>query len=408
MNEINLPQLLPTKLSVLTDDFLNGKIFVPKYQRCEGVWKDNMKSNLIKSILLGFPLGEIILNRIVEKDGSTKYALVDGQQRTTTIKEFIKGDFKLTEEVSRDIIKRWYIYFESKSFSDKNIANILQKFSKKIKINLSYFDLIELLQNRINDYLISTNIVFLNDEDCKVYFRMVQSGEKLKEHDMIHTIDSKIKDKVNDISNSKKFLSYFGLLKNENKNENKFIDMKKNITKNIIESLAVVSSGRSLGIPNNLHIWLMKQDENDLIIHNNIVLIKDFINNINIVNDNNKYSQTTIKLASILIMLGYKRIENFDNTKINDYANFVFYLVNDVSKLSNLNNNNVIEFLNGKKHTFMYEYYFDNIEIFINFSKLSSSQQSKEKVFKATNNLIDLYIKHNKNKKVENLELIEV
>ncbi|WP_166334438.1 DUF262 domain-containing protein [Sphingobacterium chungjuense] len=77
-----------------------GKIITqPDFQR-NLVWKDKSKSKFIESILLNFPIPFIYLNEIVEKKGNTaesKYMIIDGLQRTSTLESFYKNEFQLTE-----------------------------------------------------------------------------------------------------------------------------------------------------------------------------------------------------------------------------------------------------------------------------------------------------------------------
>jgi len=71
----------------------------PDFQR-NLVWKDRSKSKFIESILLNFPIPFIYLNEIIEKKGHTaesKYMIIDGLQRTSTLESFYKNQFKLTD-----------------------------------------------------------------------------------------------------------------------------------------------------------------------------------------------------------------------------------------------------------------------------------------------------------------------
>lgn len=68
-----------------------GKLNVrPAYQR-EFVYDDKMKKAVINTIISGFPLNTIYW--VEKEDGS--YELLDGQQRTMSICEFIKGSFSV-------------------------------------------------------------------------------------------------------------------------------------------------------------------------------------------------------------------------------------------------------------------------------------------------------------------------
>ena len=63
-------------------------ILQPGFQR-RRVWTDRQKSNLIESILLELPVPEIYMQIRTGPDGRSEYIVVDGQQRISTILEFI-------------------------------------------------------------------------------------------------------------------------------------------------------------------------------------------------------------------------------------------------------------------------------------------------------------------------------
>ena len=67
----------------------------PEFQR-RRVWSPRAKSFLIDSILRGMPLPQFFIREIViPKEKRTIREVVDGQQRLTTILEYLKGDFQI-------------------------------------------------------------------------------------------------------------------------------------------------------------------------------------------------------------------------------------------------------------------------------------------------------------------------
>lgn len=77
-----------------------GKIITqPDFQR-NLVWKDKSKSKFIESILLNFPIPFIYLNEVLHKKENTaesKFMIIDGLQRTSTLESFYKNKFKLSD-----------------------------------------------------------------------------------------------------------------------------------------------------------------------------------------------------------------------------------------------------------------------------------------------------------------------
>lgn len=63
------------------------------------VWVKKNQVQLIESIIIGYPIPEIYIwnTGTDENTGDTKYSIVDGQQRTGAIFQYISNTFKLTE-----------------------------------------------------------------------------------------------------------------------------------------------------------------------------------------------------------------------------------------------------------------------------------------------------------------------
>lgn len=80
-----------------------GRIFLsPDFQR-HVVWKPEQKSRFIESVLMGLPLPPIYL----KKDSATRYIVVDGLQRTSTLRDFMAGKLTLSglEPDGRNILE---------------------------------------------------------------------------------------------------------------------------------------------------------------------------------------------------------------------------------------------------------------------------------------------------------------
>lgn len=78
-------------------------ILRPDYQR-NPIWSLGQKCFLIDSILAGYPLPQIYLNVTTNKKGGgrvTQYEVVDGQQRLTSILEFMADEWKLISTTAK-------------------------------------------------------------------------------------------------------------------------------------------------------------------------------------------------------------------------------------------------------------------------------------------------------------------
>ena len=98
----------------------------PGYQR-RRVWKDNKrKSLLIESLMLRIPIPAFYFYE--NEDG--QYQVIDGQQRLTTIKEFVNGEFHLT---GLEYLKNAY---DKKKFKDLDTKYIQRIYRTQIAVNI--------------------------------------------------------------------------------------------------------------------------------------------------------------------------------------------------------------------------------------------------------------------------------
>lgn len=98
----------------------------PGYQR-RRVWKDNKKKSLlIESLMLRIPIPAFYFYE--NEDG--KYQVIDGQQRLTTMKEFVNGDFQLTglEYLGKD--------YNKKKFKDLDTKYVQRIYRTQIAVNI--------------------------------------------------------------------------------------------------------------------------------------------------------------------------------------------------------------------------------------------------------------------------------
>ena len=70
------------------------------YQRSDSVWPDAARSYLVETILLEFPIPKLALHQVTDPlTGESHKELVDGQQRTATIRAFRNDHFQLSTAV---------------------------------------------------------------------------------------------------------------------------------------------------------------------------------------------------------------------------------------------------------------------------------------------------------------------
>lgn len=71
----------------------------PPYQR-RSVWNQTYKNYFIDTIILGYPAPAIFLYEQIDPDGGTRYHVVDGKQRLTTIFEFADNHFPISSNAT--------------------------------------------------------------------------------------------------------------------------------------------------------------------------------------------------------------------------------------------------------------------------------------------------------------------
>jgi 5-methylcytosine-specific restriction endonuclease McrA len=127
---------------------VDGRLeLAPPFQR-KPVWSPKSKSYLIDTILNGLPVPEIYLQIRTDKEGNTKYVVVDGQQRIRAILEFLNKEFAVSKEdnkeyggkefdqlpdgVKTDFWNYGLVVRELKNVRDKDIREIFQRLNKNV------------------------------------------------------------------------------------------------------------------------------------------------------------------------------------------------------------------------------------------------------------------------------------
>lgn len=202
---IKLEQSIPTtdmKIIDLYNKIDNGLLITqPKYQR-KLVWKKQHKYAFINTVLLNFPFPEVCIASSeidVEKMVATE-VVVDGQQRLTTIVDYIKGigDF-LNQKKIPD--------FAGLSASDKK-SFLNYKVSVRDLKDI-HEDIIKDIFQRINstEYSLNTveknNALFGDGEIALFCKQLVDKNYTATEDETDVIINPKIKHEINDFFNSK-------------------------------------------------------------------------------------------------------------------------------------------------------------------------------------------------------------
>ncbi len=136
------------------------------YQR-EKVWSEEKKSFFIDSILKNFPIPPVFFRMKIDSDtGITKYDVIDGKQRLTTIRDFIDNKISLPDD-----------------FASGNLGNT--------QLNGAYFkdlDKFEKYKKQFWKYRIPIIFIDTDDEELvkEIFDRLNRNGEPLVPQELRH------------------------------------------------------------------------------------------------------------------------------------------------------------------------------------------------------------------------------
>ena len=174
--------------SIETVNF-GGLDLQPTYQRGY-VWKDDFKDKLIYSVVKSYPSGNIsvrVLNTPNAKGARSE--VVDGQQRLTTIKNFVSNDYIIKSEWSKRIIEVIKDYYDEAKVTDDKVERLVKKLNNKGNVRLKYSDLPTIIQQNISAYNIPmTYIANSSDQQIREYFRFLQNQERLRAGEIINSM----------------------------------------------------------------------------------------------------------------------------------------------------------------------------------------------------------------------------
>lgn len=140
-------------ISDLYNQMKSGELTINRsYQRSQGLWPNNSRSYFIDTVLNEFPFPKVVLRQTVDlKTKKSKREIIDGQQRLTTIRDYINNKFKLTS-VSKKYSGK---YFED---LDEDVQATLLSYEVSIDniITATTEEILEVFR-RINSYTLPLN-----------------------------------------------------------------------------------------------------------------------------------------------------------------------------------------------------------------------------------------------------------
>lgn len=140
----------------------------PPYQRDLNVWEEDQKSFLMDTIFKNFPIPPIFLEQKIDSNtGVTKYDVIDGKQRLSTIIDFINNKIALPQEFGKDaygnnkLNGKYFDEIKNMAQTDEEVRSFLANFwaysisveyieNPDVKIVDSIFDRLNREGSRLN------------------------------------------------------------------------------------------------------------------------------------------------------------------------------------------------------------------------------------------------------------------
>lgn len=149
-------------------------------QRYAGQWSNKMKSDLISDILQGNPIpGLIFAEQVI--NGCAIIFDLDGKQRCTTVEEFKEDGFRISKNVSRNMIS--YQHYmkddDGKTIVDENGYPVVRWEEFDIS-NKKYSQLPDELKELFNSYLFDITLyINCSDEDVAYHIQRYNQGKPM-------------------------------------------------------------------------------------------------------------------------------------------------------------------------------------------------------------------------------------
>lgn len=212
MNFSNASVPVTSVLNSINTVSFGGLDLQPTYQRGY-VWKDDFKDKLIYSIIKSYPTGNISVRVLkIPNAKGAKSEVVDGQQRLTTIRDFVSNQYIIKSEWSKKIIEVIKNYYESAGVQDETVHKLVKKLNNKGNVRLKFNDLPEIIKGNINSYNIPmTYIADATEQQVREYFRFLQNQERLRAGEIINSMPAtNLEVFLDNISHKNMFLDIIG------------------------------------------------------------------------------------------------------------------------------------------------------------------------------------------------------
>lgn len=291
-------------LSNLVSELRLGNYFVDNSFQRRLVWAEKQKIRLIETILIGYPMPEFYLwQQPVDSDsGLHKHSIVDGQQRMSTIFQFVSNEWSL---------KPNHLDNKDANYAGKSWENLPREHKEKI---WNYVANVRIIPSDISRDDITALFKRLNETDKSLNPQEIRNAE-------FNGLFLKASEEVADNPILQSWDKAWSIFSDNEKR--RMVDI------TFASSLLIYHrSGINNDTPSNinkiydLYNDVYEEKESDLKDTNQILNDIDGLFNEN--KDVAKFFTSTVHLYSLFVAIDYLRIQRIDTTKIgNKLLNFI-------------------------------------------------------------------------------------
>ncbi|MCM1053672.1 MAG: DUF262 domain-containing protein [Ruminococcus sp.] len=318
MRKINFqPGSLPilTLMNDITESRRGGLDLQPEYQR-NYVWNDEFKDKLILSIAKRYPIGNITIRKMDSQNTKgARQEVVDGQQRLTTIYNFIYNEYEVGTQTSKEILEETYELFTSDD--TKSVQKVLKKYQQGKKFKLNYSNIPESLKRMFDAFpLAVTSISDATDEQVTEYFRFVQNQERLRAGEIINSLPESILEKyLSKIENKERLLKVIN-----------FPDSRMEFDKVFYSIIGLLEHKINFGVTDNVIKKYVSEKSDDL-SEETLLFVNRIVDGLNLISKLPEQRMTTnkrlLKFLLLLIAFDYIDLDSVEKEliKLNDINN---------------------------------------------------------------------------------------
>jgi len=122
-----------TTVEVVMNDLRDQTLTIPDYQRDGDQWDEPTRSLLVESVINNLTIPAFFFE-VTTQEGVENNAVIDGQQRLTTLSEFYNNDMRLVDSDEAPYLSPHSVHYAGKKFKD--LPPAYQQTFKKYRMTI--------------------------------------------------------------------------------------------------------------------------------------------------------------------------------------------------------------------------------------------------------------------------------